>query len=518
MTLTQERKHEIVAQFGENDQDTGNTRVQVALLTAAHQRPHRAPARAQEGPPLAPRAAHARRPAPPAAELPAEQRPRGLPRAHQGARPPPVRPLRRHHRAGHAGSGVHADARGRRALHAGGPRSARRPSSSSTRSPSARSAPTSCRSTRRSASDLAAQGATLYGVSCDHELLAARVPRVARRDDRRSSRTSSPRAQTSRAFGAYFEPRGMLEPRARDRRPRRGRRVEHLAESPGPPGANLIFDGLALRRRSPAPRASPFGRAARGRRFASHVRAVWQTERATRDGDDRLQLRHQPRHPLRAEVEDRLHVARHDGASRELAERPEADGVAHGVAHERRAPAVERLATMRVVPQRVRPADLDVDEPVRRLPLPGSACPSGPGRRGAAARYWRSVPTPIAIGSGVSSRKRSSGGVIASRFRGSAKNGKTSSGGASSRCSKRIMWTSGPRIATASYVRTLHADDRPAQRRRSRGPRAPTTTSAARTTPRVVLFYGDFACPKCAVAHHRLKRRARPASRSATSP
>ena len=33
MTLTQERKAEIVAQHGENAQDTGNTRVQIALLT-----------------------------------------------------------------------------------------------------------------------------------------------------------------------------------------------------------------------------------------------------------------------------------------------------------------------------------------------------------------------------------------------------------------------------------------------------------------------------------------------------
>jgi small subunit ribosomal protein S15 len=33
MTLTQERKAEIVSQFGENAQDTGNTRVQIALLT-----------------------------------------------------------------------------------------------------------------------------------------------------------------------------------------------------------------------------------------------------------------------------------------------------------------------------------------------------------------------------------------------------------------------------------------------------------------------------------------------------
>lgn len=33
MPLTQERKQELVTQFGSNDQDTGNTRVQVALLT-----------------------------------------------------------------------------------------------------------------------------------------------------------------------------------------------------------------------------------------------------------------------------------------------------------------------------------------------------------------------------------------------------------------------------------------------------------------------------------------------------
>jgi small subunit ribosomal protein S15 len=33
MTLTAERKAEIVAKYGENPEDTGNTRVQVALLT-----------------------------------------------------------------------------------------------------------------------------------------------------------------------------------------------------------------------------------------------------------------------------------------------------------------------------------------------------------------------------------------------------------------------------------------------------------------------------------------------------
>ena len=47
MSLTAERKREIITQFGENEQDTGNTRVQVALLTqrindlTGHLREHR---------------------------------------------------------------------------------------------------------------------------------------------------------------------------------------------------------------------------------------------------------------------------------------------------------------------------------------------------------------------------------------------------------------------------------------------------------------------------------------------
>ena len=47
MSLTQERKREIIARFGVNEQDTGNTRVQVALLTqrindlTGHLREHR---------------------------------------------------------------------------------------------------------------------------------------------------------------------------------------------------------------------------------------------------------------------------------------------------------------------------------------------------------------------------------------------------------------------------------------------------------------------------------------------
>ena len=47
MTLTQDRKQEIVTQYGDSPQDTGNTRVQIALLTARinelteHLRTHR---------------------------------------------------------------------------------------------------------------------------------------------------------------------------------------------------------------------------------------------------------------------------------------------------------------------------------------------------------------------------------------------------------------------------------------------------------------------------------------------
>jgi small subunit ribosomal protein S15 len=55
MTLTQERKAEITAQFGANPQDTGNTRVQVALLTqrindlTEHLREHKADHHSRRG-------------------------------------------------------------------------------------------------------------------------------------------------------------------------------------------------------------------------------------------------------------------------------------------------------------------------------------------------------------------------------------------------------------------------------------------------------------------------------------
>ena len=50
------------------------------------------------------------------------------------------------------------------------------------------------------------------------------------------------------------------------------------------------------------------------------------------------------------------------------------------------------------------------------------------------------VPTPIAIGAGVTTAKRSSGGVIASRLSGSAKKAKTASTSASRTCSRRSVW------------------------------------------------------------------------------
>src|SRR5215207_6302057 len=56
----------------------------------ADQPAHRASALEHEGPPLAPQSADARRSPPPAAELLPEARPRGLPRAHQGAGAAPV--------------------------------------------------------------------------------------------------------------------------------------------------------------------------------------------------------------------------------------------------------------------------------------------------------------------------------------------------------------------------------------------------------------------------------------------
>src|SRR5215217_4502792 len=55
-------------------------------------------------------------------------------------------------------------------------------------------------------------------------------------------------------------------------------------------------------------------------------------------------------------------------------------------------------------------------------------------------RYSISAPTRMSIGRGVTIRKPSQAGVIASRLPASAKNGKTASGGPGSRCSRRRTW------------------------------------------------------------------------------
>ena len=184
---------------------------------------------------------------------------------------------------------------------------------------------------------------------------------------------------------------------------------------------------------------------------------------------------------------------------------------------------------MRVVPQPVRPADLDVDEPREGCSHSWIRVSQRTGRRGSAARTPGTCRRPSPRRAGVDSRKRSSGGVIASRFRGSAKNGNTASGGASSRCSKRITWTSGPLIAT-EVVRTLHADDRPAQRRcpgparrrpRPRPGRRPrglsTATSRARVRGRLPRASSPRASGSCS-ATSRSRRSTRVRSPSPTPP
>ena len=117
MTLTSERKRELTAQYGANEHDTGNTKVQIAQLTeringlTEHLREHRS------GPPLAPRPADAGRQPAALPQLPAAHRPRGLPRVDRVARAAQVSVIE----AGTPVAGVHADEGGRREVHARGP-------------------------------------------------------------------------------------------------------------------------------------------------------------------------------------------------------------------------------------------------------------------------------------------------------------------------------------------------------------------------------------------------------------
>ena len=90
MSLDTATKKQIIAEYGAKEGDTGSPEVQVALLSQAHQRPHRAPQGAQARPPQPSWPAAARRPAPPPAELPAEEGHQPLPLAHRAARPAPI--------------------------------------------------------------------------------------------------------------------------------------------------------------------------------------------------------------------------------------------------------------------------------------------------------------------------------------------------------------------------------------------------------------------------------------------
>lgn len=95
--------------------------------------------------------------------------------------------------------------------------------------------------------DFAAEGATLYGVSCDQS------------DSQTAFRESlgvtigmlsdfHPKAAATRAFGVYFEPTGVSNRALVIVGPDQTVQWSWEGEHPGIlPGANLVFDGLAAR-------------------------------------------------------------------------------------------------------------------------------------------------------------------------------------------------------------------------------------------------------------------------------
>ena len=93
--------------------------------------------------------------------------------------------------------------------------------------------------------EFAEQGAVLYGVSCDHSYsqkafrtgLGVSIPQLS---------DWEPKGEASRAFGAWFAPRGCSARALVIVGPDGVVRWSHRAESLGDlPGANLIFDALA---------------------------------------------------------------------------------------------------------------------------------------------------------------------------------------------------------------------------------------------------------------------------------
>jgi peroxiredoxin len=98
-------------------------------------------------------------------------------------------------------------------------------------------------------SDFAAQGATLYGVSIDQtdsqvafrESLGVTIPMLS---------DSHPQGAASTAFGALFEPTGVSNRALVIVGPDQKVQWSWEGEHPGIlPGANLIFDGLAVNAR-----------------------------------------------------------------------------------------------------------------------------------------------------------------------------------------------------------------------------------------------------------------------------
>ena len=92
--------------------------------------------------------------------------------------------------------------------------------------------------------DLQAQGATLYGVSCDStwtqkafkEKLGISIPQLS---------DFEPKGAASRAVGAYFEPAGFSDRAIVVIGPDGVVLGSHVADNPGElPGANVIFDLL----------------------------------------------------------------------------------------------------------------------------------------------------------------------------------------------------------------------------------------------------------------------------------
>jgi peroxiredoxin len=96
--------------------------------------------------------------------------------------------------------------------------------------------------------EFADKGATLYGVSTDasdsqrafRESLGVTIPMLS---------DFEPKGATARAFGAYFEPAGMTTRALVIVGPDQTVQWSWEGEHPGVlPGANLIFDGLAVGR------------------------------------------------------------------------------------------------------------------------------------------------------------------------------------------------------------------------------------------------------------------------------